>query len=318
MKVVSRLMAMACALFMLGVVFTACDDDNDPDVTLPEIGVNLKNPSNGWRTALGYYAQNSLNQSNVPYVLTTGKDAAQQRNQIEMAVKMGCKVLIIAPEDSKNTVTAEAINFAIKNRVAVVMSEDVPDAVTDYACLVKFDNRKVGENAGEYVAGKGAKNVVIFNIKQDLASSTPRVSGFKSKLGAGVNQKTYDLDMYTRMEGKKYAKIAMETDATIDAIYAQDDEVALGVMDAVKEMNNSSVKVVVGCGGAQSFFDMISSEQSVSLATTLYSPKTLMEKSVEAALGLLKGVQPEKTIVLEPTIVDSKNVNTYRDMASPY
>lgn len=322
MKFASRFMIMALSVLSMGA-FVSCSDDDDkeerPDQN--QISVSLKNPSNDWRKALKFYAENSLKELDAPYTVVTAESGEKQGEDIQKMVKNQASVLIIVPEDG---LSAEDVNAAIKHRIPVILGETEIEGVTGYTAAVLFDNQLVGEEAAKFMAEQEVKNILAFEVEQDPATSDLRIDSFKEnmeELDAEATVTSVEVEEYTRKAGKEAIEALLEEneDFEYDAIYAQDDEIALGILEALEAAEITSVKVIVGCGGSQDYFKAIESNEDIILATTLYSPKELMEKCIEIATELLKENDPEeKKITLPATIVDSENVEEYIDSSSPY
>ena len=311
-----RLLTITCTILSVLILFAACSDDDEPcPAQHPQVAVCLKSQTNSWRTALGYYATNQLESKGLSYTTYVAKDKAQQANQIRMAVESGCQILVVAPEG----IAKDALDVAFSAGIPVIMFED---GVTDgYTALVQGDNAAAGKNAAEYVASKGAGHAVAFKITQDPASSDARVDAFTEELKSkspSTQVTTQTLSLYTSADGKEAAARILADDPSVDAFYAQDDEGASGVIEAINESGRNDIKVVVGCGGSQAFFSLILSTPVTDVATTLYSP-SMITKCIDLADDVLKGKTiEEKQIVMPATVVNKDNVREYQDSNSPY
>ena len=311
-----RLLALTCAFLSVMILFAACSDDDEPcPAQHPQVAVCLKSQTNSWRTALSYYATNQLESKGLTYATYVAKDKTQQANQIRMALEAGCQILVVVPEG----IGKEALDVAFSAGIPVVMFED---GVSDgYAALVQGDNAAAGKNAAEYIASKGAVHVVAFEITQDPVSSDARVGAFTEELKSqspSIRLTTQTLSLYTSADGKEAAARILAGDPSVDAFYAQDDEVASGVIEAISESGRTDIKVVVGCGGSQAFLSLILSTTVTDVATTLYSP-SMITKCVDLADDLLKGKTiEEKQVVMPATVVNKGNAGEYQDSNSPY
>lgn len=312
MKTIWKTMVVACALFMLGFAFTSCDDDDD-ERDLPKVSVNLKNPTNSWRTATGTYAQGSIMQHGLfPYFYTTAKNGEEQGKQLYMAIKNGARVIILSPEG----VDLAEVNAAIKERIPVILFEE--ELNVEYTALVQGDNVGAGRNAANYIASKEVEKVAAFRVAQDPTSSNARVGTFLTTIAeAGLETEPIEvtLDMYTREDGRTFTSQLLTEHPDVEAIYAQDDEIALGVLDILKESSDHKVKVVVGCGGARTFLEEISESTDIDLATTLYSP-SMITKCVDIAADLLNGKElEEKKIIMPATLINIDNYTSFENQS---
>lgn len=307
-----KFLLFAFCVLSLGLLTTSCNDDDDDN---REIGVLIKNPSNSWRKALTYYAEKSLLENgliNSAYI-RSAKNGTEQAKQLKEAYDRGCRVIVLSPEGIDKNIVEEYIGKGVK----FILSEE--ELVESYTSYIYTDNTSVGKNAAQFIMQKEMEKVALFHVKQDLASSNGRIKGFLDHLLENETllvAERFELDYYTREDGKEAALEVLQ-DPSFDAIYAQDDEVALGVLDAIKETGSTNIKIVIGCGGSQDFFQRIKETTDLTLATTLYSP-SMMGKCVDVAALILKGNQVDKKYPIDPTVISSENVASYFDPNSPY
>jgi len=316
-KLVLRIFALLGIVLASVFAFTSCDNDDDDEKNLPQISVNLKNLTNNWRAAMAYYAQGSIWKYGLtPYYLTSAKDGEEQARQVQMAVNSAVRVIILSPEG----ISTEEVNAAIKRRIPVILLEEEMDV--EYTALVQGDNAEAGRNAATFMADKAVNEIAVFRVAQDPISSNLRVTNFLTTArqlpGRVITEVT--LDKYTRADGRKFTRELLVTNPGVEAIYAQDDEIALGVLDALSETPGHKVKVLVGCGGAQEYLTAIMTNTSMDLATTLYSP-SMISKCVEMAAEIISGKEPrteKEKIIMPATLIDRKNVNKHLDRNSPH
>ena len=96
-----------------------------------------------------------------------------------------------------------------------------------------------------------------------------------------------------------------------------DDELSIGLYQAIKEAKRTDIKVITGGGGAQEYFKLMQ-ESDIYLASALYSP-SMISDCVKIAYDLVyNNKTPEKQIIIPATIVDKDNVSQYLDPNSPY
>ncbi len=303
-KIFYALIAVCCLL-------AGCERDSKKN-DKPEVALLMCSQTNDFRTAMTVYAKRALDETRLKYKVYAADNAAEQAAQVLDAIERGVKVMIVTPEGTD----LDAFTPALEAGVRLVFVEDNA-GVANYAALVRVNNTEVGENAGEYVAASDASLVAIFNVAQDEAASDPRVAGFKSKIGdiAVVDK---ECATYTRAAGKVAAEEVFASHPNVDAFYAQDDEIALGVLDAIEQAGRDDIKVVVGCAGSQAFFAAIKQSEVPELATTLYSPSMVVE-AVHVAAEIVDGDDYVREIIEMPaTVIDKDNVDDYIDATSPY
>ena len=191
----------------------------------------------------------------------------------------------------------------------------------DYTCRISGNNAAAGKAAGEFIRTHlpdPATATLIIQV-QDSPVGTTRAEGCKAQLTTPVMEVTSKA--YTQAAGKKAMEeaLAAADGAQIGAVYAMDDDVAIGVLTALQEAENTTVKTVVGCGGSQTFLLLIHTTAGLNLATTVYSPESI-EQCVDIANTLtIQGTQPaQKEYITEMPLVDRNNAADYINPASRY
>jgi ribose transport system substrate-binding protein len=64
----------------------------------------------------------------------------------------------------------------------------------------------------------------------------------------------------------------MQANPHIDAIYTEDDEMALGVLQAIREAKRTDIKIVTGAGGAKDFYKAIQDNNDITLVNFFVQP----------------------------------------------
>ena len=109
----------------------------------------------------------------------------------------------------------------------------------------------------------------------------------------------------------------LQANPEIDAVFTQDDGMALGVLQAIEEAGRTDIQFVTGAGGAKEVFEDIKND-GLMAATFLYSP-TMVEDAVKIAADIAKGNDPEESMVIkEATQVTSENVDEFYDPESKF
>lgn len=309
----AKIILLLCLISALSLTFQACEDEDNT----AQVGVCIKDKTNDWRKALGYQAERSLNQYGLKYRIYQAS-GTQQKDTLRRMIEYGCGVLVVMPEGIEQT----DIDAATKANIPVVFAET---AIGDnYEALIQIDNQAVGKSAAEFFNNQaGLTKIALFTINEDKETSPARISGIKAGLKEELKDKIIEIPVngYTTAAGEKAIQDILNKNYTeyqdIDAIYTQDDDIAVGVMKVIEANGTDRIKVVVGCGGSSAFFKKIKDKENViKLATTLYSPGQFMEKSIEVANNLLMGIEPESKIIQLPsTFIDETNVDSFNNYA---
>lgn len=282
----------------------------------PFIGVSVPSADHGWTGAVIDYAELGLFDHPIEGRVLTAADVNKQSNDIEDLVAQGADAIVVLPlEGSPVTPAAKA---AMDAGVPVINFDREFDNET-YTALVKGDNRGIGVNAGEWLIEKlGGKGKVFMLSGPPVSVTTQRDNGFKDTIkGTGLEVVGLQDGGYQREKGYTVMQNALVANPHIDAVFAIDDEMALGALQAIKEAGRTDIKYVTGAGGEKHFFKAIMTEKEIEMATFLYSPQ-MIQDAIDTAVKIVNGGKVDKVSVIPAARVDRNNVDDYYDSESPY
>jgi D-xylose transport system substrate-binding protein len=261
-------------------------------------------------------------------------NAATQQNQAEAALTKGACILVVDPNDSEQ---ASVIVQQAKASGVPVIAYDRLIQDPDVAYYVSFDNKRVGELQGQYIADqfaagtlglkKGASLVMINGAQTDNNALLFR-EGALSKLQPLIDSGDLKLvfDQYTPNWDNARAQTLMEgvltqTKNNVQIAYAANDGLANTVIAALRAQNlNGKVLVTGQDATATGIQNILSGDQ----AMTVYKPIAQEAKATaELVAALSNGADTSSLVngstalqgggsipsVLEtPIVVDQKNV----------
>jgi len=312
---------MLILLLVFGMTLTGCGGQSAPEQeeeSAPLIGISLPAADHGWVAAVSYYAEKTAQELGMNYKLVTSSDPNQQASQIEELISMECAAIVLFPHNNELTVAAQKILDAGIPLINFDRKVDV-----DATCYLAGDNPGIGANGAEYIAEKlgGKGNVVIAHVPAYGSIDVERVDAFKEVIAEKYPDikiiGDYGAPSSSKEDGLKMMTDILTANPQIDAVYSMDDELSMGLFQAITEAKRTDIKAITGGGGAQDYFDLMQTTD-VNLASALYSPSMISE-CVKIANDLVNnGVTPEKEIIIPATIVDKANVADYLDADSPY
>ncbi len=331
-----RFLGVMLALSMMVGVFAGCSSNAVPttasDVSqaaVSEAAATAKGPiaivvpsgDHGWTAALSYYAQQKCKELGLSegtgYKLVTSANVNEQANQIDEMITLKCSAVVLLPHTDEVSVAAKKITDA---KIPLIVFDR--KVTGDYTAYVAGDNKGMGtasaEYLGEKLAGKGT--IAVVNTPSVGSVNVDRIAGFKEVMQSKYPDiKLIDVTEsgYTQEAGLKMATDMLVANKQIDAVYSTDDEPSLGILQAIKDANRTDVKYISGGGGAQAYFQKISSESTVNLFTATYSP-AMIKDAIQVASDVVAGKTVEKQTIINPTIVSKDNVSKMIDASSPY
>jgi ribose transport system substrate-binding protein len=303
----------------------ACSDkgssDGGKDNDKLVIGISLPSATHGWMGALIESAENqakSLKKSDgIEYVMTNAADPNKQANDVDDLIAQDVDVIVMLPIESA---ALSPVGQKVKEAgipLVIVDRELENDAAT---VVVKGDNEGIGINAGKYfieqLKGKG-KVVEITGPPSSVTEQ--RGAGFKEAMDSeeGIEVIASQSGDFSTEKSLEVMQNILQAHSHIDAVFTQDDGMALGVLQAIKEAGRTDIKFVTGAGGGKAVFENMK-EDGLITATFLYSP-TMVEDAVKIAADIAKGKDPEESMVVkDATKVTKENVEEYYDPNSKF
>ncbi len=283
------------------------------------IGMSFPSATHGWMGAIIKNAEDEAQKQKVRYVMTTSADAVKQARDIEELIAKKVSAVVMLPiEIDAMTNIAEKLKVA---RIPLVVVDRELNT-NEYTALVKGDNIGIGTNAARYIGGalKGSGNVVEI-VGVPASVTTQRAQGFRqelSRLYPNITIIASQAGDFQREKSQTVMQGILRTHPKIDAVYTHDDEMALGVLQAIKDAKRSDIKIVTGAGGSKLVYQLIIEGDALMKATFIYSP-LMVKDAVKLAVDHLAGkTLTNKTVVIPATTVHMGNISRLYDPKANY
>lgn len=174
-------------------------------------------------------------------------DTATQINGIDDLIQQGVDILLINPVDSDAITPAiESANSAGIPVITIDRSSEGGDVLT----FIASDNVEGGEMAAEFIidlVGEDASVVQLEGVP-GASATNERGEGFRNIADERLNVVESQSANFSRSEGLSVMENIVQSYSDIDAVFAQNDEMALGALEALEGAGMSDV-VVVGFDG---------------------------------------------------------------------
>jgi ribose transport system substrate-binding protein len=235
-------------------------------------------------------------------VVDAQNDAAKQINDVEDLIQQGVNVLLINPTDSA------AISTAVQSANSLgipVVTLDRSAEKGDVATLVSSDNEKGGEMAGEYLVeqlGEGAKVAELEGVP-GASATRERGAGFHNIADEKLDVVAKQTANFDRTEGLNTMENLIQGNPDIKAVFAHNDEMALGALQAIQSSGRDVL--VVGFDGNE---DAMTSIRNGNLsATVAQQPEKIGQLAVQAGADVLQGKKIEEKIPVPLKLVTEEN-----------
>ena len=232
-------------------------------------------------------------------VLDSQNDPAKELANVEDLIVRGAKVLLINPTDSETVSNAVAI--ANRNKIPVI-TLDRGALKGDVVSHIASDNVAGGKMAGDFIAQKLGGNAKVIQLEGLAGTSAARErgEGFKQ----AVTEHKFDVLTsqpadFDRTKGLNVMENLLASKGAVQAVFAQNDEMALGALRALSAANKKVL--VVGFDGTD---DGIKAVKSGKMAATIaQQPALIGELGVVTADKLVKGEKVEAKIPVDLKVI---------------
>jgi len=196
----------------------------------------------GWRTANTKSIQDSAAAAGVNLKFSDGQQ--KQENQIK-AIRsyIQQKVDVIAFSPVVTTGWDTVLQEAKRANIPVILTDravDTPDQ-TLYKTFLGSDFVAEGKKAGDWLVGQektatGPVNIVQLEGTTGSAPAIDRTKGFAAAIAANPNLKVVASQTgdFTRSGGKQVMEAFLKSQPKIDVVYAQNDDMGLGAIEAIQ------------------------------------------------------------------------------------
>jgi ABC-type sugar transport system substrate-binding protein len=231
-------------------------------------------------------------------------DAGLQSQQIAAFVAKGVAAVIVSPVDSARI--GAALKGATDAHIPVfTMDGTAPSAEVEVTCHVSTNNSEGGRLAADELARlAGGKGEVLVLDDPGPSSCTDRLAGFREGLARrpGMRVSTMVAVGVDRARAQEITASQLRKHPGIKAIFALNDELALGANEACKAAKARGV-VVVGYDGSPDAVVAIRAVQPLG-ADIAQAGQVLAATAVEMAVRSLAGESVKREVSLEPKPVD--------------
>jgi len=289
------------------------------------IGVAVPTATHGYTAGIVYWANQAKKEleaanPNVKVIVKTAGTPPEQANQVQdLVVVNKINALVILPFDSASL--TNPVN-QVKNKGVYVTVVDRgltnPAAQNAY---VAGDNAAFGTLAAEYIGkhlnGKG--NIVVLRGLPTTVDND-RVNAFNAEIKKYPGIKVLDAKYgnWNRDDAFKVMQDYLTRFKQIDAVWAADDDMEIGVQKAIEQAKRTDIKEIVGGGGAKFAVKKIMDGDKLVQADVSYSPRFMYDAIKMTADARLKGqALPAKTIV-PSVLITKENAKQFYFPDSPY
>ncbi|MDM5361497.1 ribose ABC transporter substrate-binding protein RbsB [Peribacillus sp. ACCC06369] len=294
-KIVSIIMVLSL------MVLAACsmdsglkDDKKEKKDSMKDVkvGVSISTLNNPFFVSLKDGIEKEAKEKGMKVTVVDAQDdTAKQISGIEDLILQEVDVLLVNPTDSAAITSAvQDANDAGIPVITIDRSSDEGDIET----FIASDNVAGGEMAAEYLVkelGEKAKVVELEGVS-GASATRERGKGFHNIADKQLDVLTSQTAEFDRTKGLNVMENILQGNNDIQAVFAHNDEMALGAIEAIKAAGKDII--VVGFDGNDDALKAV--ETGELKATIAQQPALIGEEAVNAAEKILKGDKVDGTI----------------------
>ena len=289
------------------------------------MGVSIPAATHGWAGGVVYWANRTQAELEKQYpgikvVVKTAGSAAEQANQIQdLQTVNKINTLVILPFESA-PLTQPVAQIKNKGVFVTVVDRGLTDTSAQNA-YVAGDNPGFGKVAAEFMAKEmGGKGDLVILRGIPTVIDNQRVDAFNEVIKANPGMKVLDAKHgnWNRDDAFKVMQDYLTRFKKIDAVWASDDDMAVGVQKAIEQAKRSDVKLVIGGAGAKGYVKKVMDGDPIVKANVTYSPSMIADAMKLTADARVKGADMPATTIIPSVLITKDNAAQYYFPDSPF
>jgi ribose transport system substrate-binding protein len=279
------------------------------------IGVSIPAATHGWTGGVVYHAQEAAKELEKRYpglkvVVKTSPDGASQANALEDLSAQKIDALVVLPFNS-DELTDPARAVKKRGTFITVVDRGLKDpSIQDI--YVAGNNPEFGRVAGKYMADNlKSGNVVVFRGIPTVIDEE-RVSNFEKALqGSGVKVIDKQYANWNRDDAFRVMQDYLSKHPKIDAVWASDDDMALGILEAIRQAKRDDIKFVLGGAGMKEMVKRVMDGDKMIPADVSYPPAMIATAMSVTAAQFFTDAPMRGTYVLNAQLITKDNAKEH-------
>ncbi|MBV8781837.1 MAG: ABC transporter substrate-binding protein [Phycisphaerae bacterium] len=252
------------------------------------IGVSVPSADHGWTAGVAWWAKRAMAvHPEIDWQFATADTPEKQIADIEdMLVKGVDGLVILATESAPLTPVAKKAHE--RGAYLVNIDRGFLEPIADV--FLEGDNKSFGRKSAEFMSQKlGGKGSIVILEGIPCTVNTDRVNAFLEviKLHPAIKVLARQPAMWNREKGLSVMQNFLTQFAHIDAVWAGDDDVAMGALQAIREAGRDQTLWVMGGAGMKEVVKMVMDKSPLVPADITYPP-SMIAAGIQLAAATLR------------------------------
>jgi ribose transport system substrate-binding protein len=286
------------------------------------IAVSIPAADHGWTGGVVFHAERvaKLAQEAHPglkILVKTSPDGASQANALEDLVTQGIDALVVLPHNP-DELTASIKDVKGKGIFVTIVDRALSD--TSFQDLyVGGNNPALGAVAGEYIKEHSPDAQVVVIRGLPIPIDQMRQDGFDQAI-AGSNVKVLEKQFgnWSRDDAFKVMQDFLTKYPKIDVAWVQDDDMAVGALEAIKQANRTDIQYMIAGAGMKEMVKRVMDGDTMIPVDVLYPP-AMVGTAIELTVAALVDHVPVRgSYILDATLITKENAAEFYFPDSPF
>ncbi len=288
------------------------------------IAVSIPAADHGWTAGVVYHAQKAAEEINAAFpnievVVKTSPSATAQVSALEdLSATRQPDALVILPHSSEE-LTGPVQSVKDAGTFITVVDRGLTDP-TIQDLYVAGDNIAVGSTTAKFlVENLGGKGDVVVLRGIPTVIDDERIQGFEEGLeGSDINILDIQYANWNSDEAFSLMQDYLAKYPHIDAVWANDDDMLLGVLEAIEQSGRTEIKYALGGNGMKEIIEKVKAGDAMTPIETPYPP-SMIKTAIYMTAAQFNGQAPVRgTVKLDAPLITQENADEYYFPDSPF
>ena len=313
--------ALLSAAAIAGALTGAAAQAQDKDFT---IAVSIPAATHGWTGGVVYHAQEAEKQleaayPNIDVIVSTASSATAQVASLEdLSATNELDALVILPFTSEE-LTGPVEQVASNGTFITVVDRGLSDpSIQDL--YVAGDNIAVGANTAKWLVEKlgGTGEIVVLRGIPTVIDDE-RIKGFQDVIDqSDLKILHIQYANWNQDEAFPLMQDYLGKYPNIDAVWANDDDMLLGVIEAVDQAGREDVQYMLGGNGMKQVIEMVKAGDERTPISTPYPPSMIASAMYMTAAQFAGQAPMRGSFKLDAPLITPENADQFYFPDSPF
>ncbi|MHC1550670.1 ABC transporter substrate-binding protein [Phyllobacterium sp. K27] len=286
------------------------------------IAVSIPAADHGWTGGVVYHAERAAKllekaHPGLKITVKTSPDGASQANALEDLTTQGMDALVTLPHNS-DELTDPLRQVKEKGIFVTVVDRALSDP-TVQDLYVAGNNPELGRVAGNYLKDTLGTGDVVVIRGLPIVIDEERQKGFDEAIaGSGIKVLDKQFGNWSRDDAFKVMQDYLTKFPKIDAVWCQDDDMAVGVLEAISQAKRTDIKMVIGGAGMKEMIKRVADGDEMTPINVLYPPSMVATAMELTVAHFYDQVPVRGSYILDATLVTKDNAAEFYFPDSPF